>query len=114
MSAWALADEHILRPPVVIDYPHGGALPPQGSYVGVREGSVTVAALKRGERGEGTVVRVWETHGTPTHASLDLGVCGRAWAGGFRAHEVKTLYCPDDPTQTVAEIDIPELSLDAP
>jgi alpha-mannosidase len=107
-----LAEEHLVEPPVVVDAPHPGPLPPFSSGLSVDAGTVAVSVAKRAERGDGTVLRIHELDGRPTLATLALTAWGRRWEGPLGAHEVKTLYLPDRPDLPVREIDVTELWTD--
>jgi alpha-mannosidase len=109
-TAARVAAEHCVELPFVLDSWHHGRLGP--SREGIRLAgaqSLALGAVKRAEDGAGAVLRVFETAGRPWQGGLDFELYGRRYEGSWRAHEVKTLYLPDDPTAAPREIDIPEL-----
>jgi hypothetical protein len=57
------------------------------------------------------VLRVWEHSGQPTTARIGLVFCGRDWPDQLGPHQVRTLHVPDEPTEPVREIGVPELNL---
>lgn len=108
-----LADEHVqlVRPPLVLDTWHHGALGPDASMGRVVSGSVSIPVVKRAERARGTIVRIWEVCGRPTSARVVLPPDGRAWEGALGPHELRTLFVPDG-GGSVRDVDIPELDLE--
>jgi alpha-mannosidase len=86
---------------------HPGSLPQRASHISVDAPNVVVTVVKRGEDGDGSVVRAYETAGTSAHASFEL--LGRSWSAEFRAHELKTFRVPSGSEQPVTETNLLEL-----
>ena len=72
---------------------HDGDLPQVASFLADGEGTVIAAVLKAGEDG-GSVVRAYESAGTPAHATLRL--LDREWEADFASHEIKTFHLGDE------------------
>lgn len=52
--------------------PHPGPLPCEQSFVRVEPHNVSLSAVKRPEEGPGLIVRVYDTHGKATQATIEL------------------------------------------
>jgi alpha-mannosidase len=109
-DAARMAAEHRVELPVVLDTWHHGVLLGRASALRVEGEGVEVAVVKRAEDGGGTVLRLWERRGRAAPVTLDLDAWGRSWSETLRAHEVRSLLVPDDPSVPVREIDVPELT----
>lgn len=106
-----LAEEHCTQFAMVTETWHRGALGARGAGIEVAPQHVAVSVLKRAEDGHGWVLRLWETAGRHSEVSLRLPALGRSWAGRLAAHEVKTLVVPDEGSEAITEITIPELGV---
>ncbi|MGW5365870.1 alpha-mannosidase [Actinopolymorpha pittospori] len=100
---------------------HDGPRPATTSYAAVSEvtggsdgepatsDSVVPTVLKRAEDGSGAlVVRAYESAGTRTAWSMDLGFVGRRIEATFEPHEIKTFLVPVESDQPVVETDLLE------
>ena len=98
------------RPVVRFEHAHPGPLPASGSFVSVESPGdrVMLGALKRAEDGDGTIVRLVETTGQPSRATVRLPIWDRIIDMSLGANEIKTLLVPDDPVAVVRELDLIE------
>ena len=106
------AEEHLLIPPLVIDTWHTGRLGPAASVLEVEKGSAVISAVKRAENALGSVVRLWESDGWPTTAVISFHQREDRWRSTMAAHELQTLFVPDDAADPVRLIDLCEINLD--
>jgi alpha-mannosidase len=82
-----LAEEMQTPAEYVMESSHEGTEPWERSFLSVSPGSVWVTAIKRAERGEGTVIRLQERAGKPTEVSmaiLPLGVNHKSQLGPWQ------------------------------
>jgi len=70
---------------------HGGSLPKSGSFLSIDNPSVIVSAVKQSENGEDTIIRLVETSGLTSAATLDLTFAKQKWTGNFTPCEIKTI-----------------------
>lgn len=96
-GSWADAEIPVLSqsfhqlPLVVHEFAHPGLSAPVGAFCAVAPGTVLLSALKAAEDGEGVTVRLWETAGRDTIATLIFPTLEGKWQGTVRAHSVVTL-----------------------
>jgi alpha-mannosidase len=83
-------------PIYVIESIHGGELPAEQSFCKIKEGSTAlISTIKRGEDGDGWIIRAVEAGGKETRAEIDftwLGVSGTFTLGPY---EIKTIKIAD-------------------
>ena len=79
----------------VVDHGHPGELPPHQSLLEVSPPSVAVMALKPSESGRGMVLRIQETTGKNTTASIRSPLSNIPdWKGKLGPHQILTLEFP--------------------
>jgi alpha-mannosidase len=85
------------QPPVyVIESGHGGEFPPEQSFCAVGEGSsVIISTIKRGEDGDGWIVRAFEAAGKESRAEMDFAWLGLKASFSFGPYEIKTIKIAD-------------------
>ena len=95
---------------VVREGAHPGTLPGNASFARVTDGTAALTVLKAPEDPDvpATVIRVFETSGTPTSAGIRLG--GRRLRVELRGHQLLTLLVPHDPSAAPTEVDLCEWS----
>lgn len=77
-------------PPVSLEtYPHKGDWPGKRSFGEISESNIDLCAIKQAEDGEGLIVRLYETSGKSTSATLSLA--GAQYAMEMKPFELKTL-----------------------
>ncbi|HEX3000695.1 MAG TPA: glycoside hydrolase family 38 C-terminal domain-containing protein, partial [Armatimonadota bacterium] len=87
----AAAAEAMHHPPVsVFQYPHAGEWPAKRELLSVKPDNVSILAFKGAEEGPGLVLRLFETAGVSTEATVSLGE--RTLITSLGAHEIKTLW----------------------
>jgi alpha-mannosidase len=91
------------------EHPPGAALPRHYSGIEVTPSSVIATVLKRAEENDGWIIRLFETSGSGTAASVALGLVGAAWHTDLGPHELQTWRIGDD--RSVARVDLVELPL---
>ena len=83
---------------------HKGALPQKKSFMSVDKENIQMTALKKAYRGEGTVLRMFESFGEKTEVKISL--FGTEFTAEFGPYEVKTFKILED--GTVQEVDLLE------
>ena len=73
----------------MLDNGHPGTEPWQESLLSIEPANVSTLAVKPAESGEGTVIRLLETEGRATEASVSYS--GNEWKLSLKAYEMKTL-----------------------
>jgi alpha-mannosidase len=91
------------------EHPPGAALPRHYSGIEVTPSSVIATVLKRAEENDGWIIRLFETSGSGTAASVALGLVGAAWHTDLGPHELQTWRIGDD--RSVVRVDLVELPL---
>jgi alpha-mannosidase len=79
----------------VIESPHRGTLPVEQSYCAIREGSVLISTIKRGEDDDGWIIRAVEAGGKKTQAEIDFTWLGLKGTFLFGPYEIKTIKISD-------------------
>ncbi|HEX6443614.1 MAG TPA: glycoside hydrolase family 38 C-terminal domain-containing protein [Streptosporangiales bacterium] len=88
---------------------HDGDLPPDASFAEVDAEAVVPTVLKPAADGSGDIVlRAYEAHGRPAHATVTLRLLDRAVEADFGPAEVKTFRIPRDAARPVVETDLLE------
>ncbi|MDR2371175.1 MAG: hypothetical protein LBD71_06820 [Treponema sp.] len=88
------------RPLYVIESPHGGKFPAEFSYCAVKEGSsALISTIKRGEDGDGWIIRAVEAGGKETLAEIDFTWLGVKASFSFSPYEIKTIRIADKDKQ---------------
>ena len=77
---------------------HDGTLPQIYSGVSVSGDQVVITAAKTAEDGCGTIVRLVETAGKPTEATVDFGALNAKFTLTFNPQEIKTVRIAPDGT----------------
>ena len=79
-------------PPVLIqETHHDGVLPQEYSALDIDKKNISVSALKNSESNDGLVIRLCETAGVPTTATVNFKVINKSFELKFTAQEVKTI-----------------------
>lgn len=102
-------DSEELVAPALVVYQgiHPGTRSQADTFLSVNVPDVVISAIKESEDGHGYIVRMYETAGRETEATLDLRFARLKWAGKIHPFEVKTLRI--DPNRaTVAVVNILE------
>jgi len=86
-----MAEELVTPTPVIYQGIHPGTRPQTDSFLSVDAPDVVVSTIKQAETGDDLIVRMYETAGRPTEATLDLRFAKAKWTGSLRAFEIKTL-----------------------
>jgi alpha-mannosidase len=102
-----LAEELVAPPLVIYQGIHRGTRPPSASFLSIDAPDVVISAIKRAEDGNDLIVRMYETAGHATAATLNLSFLHRRWRGQFHPYEIKTLRI-DPNTSKIREVNILE------
>ncbi len=94
--------------PAIVETYHEGALPRSFCGISIDKGNIVLRAFKKSENKKGAVLRLYESMGKETEASIDLKLMNRAFALSFKPFEIKTVFVPEDEGKDISEIDIPE------
>lgn len=86
-----MAEEFMTPPVAIYQGIHPGTMPKSGSFLEVDAPNVVVAAVKKPEEGDGLILRLIETSGQDTEATLRLPSTGFRWQGKMRKCEIKSL-----------------------
>jgi alpha-mannosidase len=96
------------RPLYVIESSHAGKLPAQFSFCKIKEGSsVIISTIKRGEDGDGWIIRAVEAGGKETSAEIDFAWLGVKKTFSFSPYEIKTIKITDK-DKAITETNFPE------
>jgi alpha-mannosidase len=80
----------------VIESAHAGDLPLEKSFCGIKDGtSAVITTIKRGEDGDGWIIRAVETGGKNTSAAVDFAWLGVSGTFSFGPYEIKTIKIAD-------------------
>lgn len=85
-----------------------GTLPQSESFIDTTPENVMVTVLKQAEDGDDLVLRLFETGGAATHATIMLPKWNRKLEVDFGPSEIKTFRVPRDGSQPVLETDLLE------
>ncbi|MDR3792130.1 MAG: glycoside hydrolase family 38 C-terminal domain-containing protein [Terracidiphilus sp.] len=102
-----LAEQLVAPPLVVYQGIHPGARPQSDSFLSVDAPNIVVSAAKLPEEGSGLIVRMVETEGKQTSASIRLPFAKLHWQGSFHPFEIKTLRL-DPKTGNIAAVNLLE------
>ena len=83
---------------------HGGALPQRGGFLAVDRDNIIMTALKKSYRGDDIILRMYESAGADTFASI--GVLTYTFKAHFKPYEIKTFRIRAD--KTVTEVNLLE------
>ena len=99
--------ESLNGPPVAfLEYNHAGFLPSSKSFMSIDKDNIIATVIKEAERGEGTIVRAYETQGTETEVNINL--FDRSWKTTFSPCEIKSFLVPRDKNIPVKEVNLLE------
>src|SRR5205823_11887237 len=101
------AEEFQSRTACVMDSAHPGDRPREQSLLEVAPNNVSVLACKRSEDGESIIVRLQETQGRETEASVALPSIGCSWTSVIGAWEIRT-FAVLVRDRTLREVDLLE------
>ena len=79
---------------------HDGVLPQTYSGLTVDQDNVVVTAIKTAEDGNGTIMRIVETSGKQTEATVDAGALNAKFTMSWGPQEIKTVRIASDGTVT--------------
>ena len=94
-------------PVCVMETYHKGSLAREFSLLDIDCETVLCQTVKRAENGNGYVVRCTE-HSGKSQDMVCIRFAGRTYQTCFGAHEIKTVFFPDDPMMDISEIDFLE------
>ena len=83
---------------------HEGPLPARYEGLSVEPSNVSVGALKRAEDGGGWILRLNETVGAETDASVNAPMLGRELKLHLAPLEIQSIFIPDDAGAPVREV----------
>ncbi|MBR4888045.1 MAG: alpha-mannosidase, partial [Clostridia bacterium] len=83
---------------------HGGALPQRGGFFAVDSDNIIMTALKKSYRGEDIILRMYESAGVETTASI--GLLTYSFKAHFKPYEIKTFRIRPD--KSVREVNLLE------
>ena len=84
-------------PPVLVqESHHDGTLPQEYSALEIDKKNISVSALKNREDAKGLILRLSETAGIPTTATVNFSVIGKTFTLDFVPQEVKTVEIGKD------------------
>jgi alpha-mannosidase len=86
-----IAEELVAPALVLYQGIHPGTRPQSQSFVSVDVPDVVISAIKMAEEGDALIVRLYETDGVDTTATLDLHFANSRWKGKLHPFEIKTL-----------------------
>jgi alpha-mannosidase len=93
----------------VIDSGHAGRLAPQGSFLTVLGEGVMITAMKRAERQDGMIIRLFEGRGRRTVVAISGALLGeRHWQGELGPYQLATLRIPDAVEESITMVDLLE------
>jgi alpha-mannosidase len=95
-------------PEMVVETYHKGELPLCHSAIDISHGSVICEVFKRGEDGDGCVLRLFEASGQGAEG-VTVRCAGREVGLSFAPQEIKTIFLPDDASKPVRECLITEM-----
>lgn len=99
--------ESVNGPPVAfLEYNHAGFLPPSKSFMSIDKDNIIATVIKEAERGEGTIIRAYETQGAETEVNINL--FDRSWKTTFSPCEIKSFLVPEDKDIPVKEVNLLE------
>ena len=106
-EANSLINSPLVRP----THNHEGDLPLEKGFVEIKGDNLALAALKKAEDSEGTILRVYETWGFPAEGRIILSQPDFSWQVKLDPHEVKTFRLGEDKEggMEVIEMDMLEL-----
>ena len=79
-------------PPVLIqETHHDGTLPQSYSALEIDKNNISISALKASETDDGIIIRLSETSGIPTTATVKFNAINRSFELSFTSQEVKTV-----------------------
>ena len=98
--------------PHVTETYHAGPLPPEYSGLRVSADNVSIGAVKRAEDGDGWILRVTESAGLETDATIDAPMFGQSARLRLKPLDIRTLFLPDDAEAPVEERMLTEWACD--
>lgn len=66
-----------------------GILPPTNSFLKIKPENLVISCVKKSEKGNSIILRVYETYGKPTEGEIEI--FGKKFKINFSRHEIKTL-----------------------
>jgi alpha-mannosidase len=98
------------RPAARFEHAHSGPLAATGSFVTIEspDDSVMLSALKRAEDDDGLILRLVESVGKASQATVHMPIWNQIVETLLGPNEIKTLLLPDDPANEVREVSLIE------
>ena len=87
---------------------HKGKVRPEVEFMKVTPENVIASVMKRPEKGEGLVIRLYEAHGKDCKADIALPFFGRKVRVGMKAHEIKTIRVRPEKGWKMEEVNLLE------
>ncbi len=88
---------------------HEGPLPLKAQNIFISNSQVVLTVMKPGEDGTGTILRLYETHGSPAKTNIKIPLLNLDTELSFGAFEIKSLHIDDN--GNVTEINMIEMKL---
>lgn len=98
----------------LIETYHDGPYLQKAGFMHVDQENIVMTALKKAHKGEGYIVRFYETYGRNTTARIDMSLFGKKFTVDFKANEIKTFLITGEADQEPVEVNFLEWSKDMP
>ena len=102
-----ISEEFLSQPVTLYQGIHQGHLPLKASFLSIDVPNVNISSIKKAEEGDDIIIRLVETCGKMTDASVDFVTEGGSWNLSFKPCEIKTLRC-NASQQSIKEVNLLE------
>ncbi|MGI5959882.1 MAG: alpha-mannosidase [Massiliimalia sp.] len=92
----------------IIETYHKGHLPQKAQNIRIDVPNVIISALKQADHLDAYILRVYETDGVPTKATIDLPLFGKKITASMRGNEIKTFAIDRKPDTIPYEVNLLE------
>jgi len=106
-----LAQELNMRPIVLVEHAHEGALPSSQSFLEINKENIIASVLKKHEDSGDIILRCFETIGKETEAEIKLPFLNKKWTAKFKPCEIKTFLVSTKREAKVTETDMLEFPI---
>jgi len=106
-----LSQELNMRPIVLVEHAHEGALPSSQSFLEINKENIIASVLKKHEDSGDIILRCFETIGKETEAEIKLPFLNKKWTARFKPREIKTFLVPTKREAKVTETDMLEFPI---